>query len=129
LLRILKCMRPTRPVRLSNESGTSMAQNRATLLCVYVCTCLCLFVQDNQSNAGVLSFWLANSSELLHFMKQDVDIGHCSLSAQNQLADTIQMTFSFLIDCFQSELAVCMPALLSSGNDDGKSFHKFCLNQ
>jgi len=72
-----------------------------------------VFSQSNESNPGALSFWLANTSELLHFVKQDRDIGSSSIAAQNHLADVIHLAFSLLTTCLQSELAHTMPAFLS----------------
>ena len=69
--------------------------------------------QNNQSSPGSLSFWLANTSELLHFVKQDRDIGAVSVAAQNHLADIIHLAFSLLTTCLQTELAHTMPAFLS----------------
>ena len=51
------------------------------------------FLQENQGNAGALSFWMANASELLHFYKQDGDISRFSLDAQDVLAEAVQVAF------------------------------------
>jgi len=83
------------------------------LLLLYNFFCCPVMSQSNQSHPGSLSFWLANTSELLHFMKQDRDIGACSVAAQNHLADVIRLAFSLLTTCLQSELAHTMPAFLS----------------
>jgi len=72
-----------------------------------------VFSQSNQSNPGALSFWLANASELLHFVKQDRDVSSGSIAAQNHLAEIIHLAFSLLTTCLQSELAHTMTAFLS----------------
>lgn len=78
----------------------------------------CAVVQDNQYNPGNVSFWLANSSELLHFLKQDRQLSPSTLSAQDLLADVVQLAFGFLVDCVEKELAQTMPVFLSTARDD-----------
>jgi len=89
---------------------------------VYGLVCVGALWQCNQLNPGSLSFWLANTSELLHFVKQDRDIGAGSIAAQNHLADIIRQAFSLLTTCLQSEIACTMPAFLNQ--DSGKC----CIN-
>ncbi len=57
---------------------------------------LCFLYSENQENgdqAGALSFWMANASELLHFLKQDVDISRFTVDAQDILAEAVQVAF------------------------------------
>jgi len=77
------------------------------------------YAQDTQSNPGSVSFWMANASELLHFLKQDVDTAPASTPAQNSLAEVVQLAFNFLVDCMQAELVQAMPAFLNPNQDDG----------
>jgi len=42
-----------------------------------------------------LAFWMANSAELLHFLKCDRHISAFSLDAQDILADTVQAAFRY----------------------------------
>ena len=44
--------------------------------------------------AGGLAFWMANASELLHFYRQDIDLGPLTQSAQAILAQAIQESFA-----------------------------------
>ncbi len=57
-----------------------------------VCEC-CVCPQENGDQAGALSFWMANASELLHFLKQDVDISRFTVDAQDILAEAVQVAF------------------------------------
>lgn len=86
--------------------------------------CFVLFVpQERYSEAESLAFWMANASELLHFLKSDRHISAFSLDAQDILAETVQMAFRNLVECLQAELAGVMPVFLSisdreEGGDD-----------
>ena len=64
---------------------------------------------------------MANSSELLHFLKSDRHITAFSLRAQDILAETVHNAFKFLVEFFQSELEMCMPGILSESEDDDQA--------
>ena len=49
--------------------------------------------QDNFQNAGALAFWLANASEVLHFVQHDQDLGGISQDAQEILQECVKDTF------------------------------------
>lgn len=61
-------------------------------------------VDVNHSDRHVLPFWLANSSELLYFLKQDVHLSQISYDAQEALADCVQITFKYLVNIMQHQL-------------------------
>jgi hypothetical protein len=61
-------------------------------------------VHTNHLDRHVLPFWLANSSELLYFLKQDVHLSQVSYDAQELLADSVQMTFKYLVNIMEAEL-------------------------
>jgi afadin len=75
-------------------------------------------VQDNADNAGGLSFWMANASELLNFFKVDQDISQFSQDARDVLAESVQESFSRLVSCLQEELRNVMPGMLNAARDD-----------
>lgn len=75
-------------------------------------------VQLNQHDASRLSFWMANASELLHFLKSDRHITSFSLQAQDILAETVHLAFKQLVLCLQNELKAVMPQMLAE-RDDG----------
>ncbi|MGH0127463.1 UNVERIFIED_CONTAM: hypothetical protein FKN15_019152 [Acipenser sinensis] len=66
---------------------------------------------DNKVNLCI-SFWMANASELLNFIKQDKDLSRVTLDAQDVLAHLVQMAFKYLVHCMQSDLNNYMPAFL-----------------
>ena len=55
-----------------------------------------LFFQENDSLAGNLAFWMANASELLHFVKQDTSLSLFTETAQGILAQSVQHAFRFV---------------------------------
>ncbi len=72
----------------------------------------------NQSDAPRLAFWMANSSELLHFLKSDRHITSFSLQAQEILAETVHLAFRQLVLCLQGDLAQAMPQVLQPNDGD-----------
>ncbi|XP_021958494.1 afadin isoform X3 [Folsomia candida] len=62
-------------------------------------------VQDRNTDANSLAFWMANSSELLHFLKSDRQIGAFSVDAQDILAEVVQLSFRHLVTCIQGEIS------------------------
>ena len=70
-------------------------------------------IQTHKHDAGRLSFWMANSSELLHFLKSDRHITSFSLQAQDILAESVHLAFKQLVVCLQSDLKTAMPSMLA----------------
>ena len=56
-----------------------------------------------------LAFWMANSSELLHFLKSDRHVTSFSLQAQDILAEAVHLAFKQLVLCLQQDLKSVMP--------------------
>lgn len=67
--------------------------------------------------AGSLAFWMANSSELLHFLKQDRHLSPFCLDAQDILAECVQLAFRNLAHCMQDELSNAMPMFFEDRDD------------
>lgn len=61
---------------------------------------------------------MANSSEILHFFKQDHDIHPFSQDAQEMLAESVQTAFHHLNRCLQYDLQRTLPAFLDDSDDD-----------
>ena len=61
-------------------------------------------VDTNHLDKQILPFWLANSSELLYFLKQDIHLSQVSYDAQELLADCVQITFKYLVNIMQQQL-------------------------
>ncbi|XP_026161121.1 afadin [Mastacembelus armatus] len=69
-------------------------------------------VQKQQTMAGALAFWMANSSELLNFFKHDKDL--CPLTQQSQLdlSHLVHKAYRCLLQCIQNELLKHLPTFL-----------------
>jgi len=72
------------------------------------------------SHAPTLSFWMANASELLHFLKSDRHITAFSLQAQDLLAEAVHIAFKQLVAALQAQLELVLPSLLSDQDTDGE---------
>ncbi|CAF4431584.1 unnamed protein product, partial [Rotaria sp. Silwood2] len=57
-------------------------------------------------HGGYLAYWIANTSELLYFIKQDRDISKISHDIQDRLAECVcvQRLFRYLTHLVQNEL-------------------------
>ncbi|KAM4042099.1 afadin isoform 3-T3 [Anomaloglossus baeobatrachus] len=75
-------------------------------------------IQKQKNIAGALAFWMANSSELLNFIKQDRDLSRITLDAQDVLAHLVQMAFKYLVHCLQLELSNYMPTFLDDPEEN-----------
>jgi afadin len=75
-------------------------------------------VQERNSDANTLAFWMANSSELLHFLKSDRQIGAFSLDSQDVLAEVVQLSFRHLVLCIQGELSNLVGHFYLERDDD-----------
>lgn len=51
-----------------------------------------------------MAYWIANTSELLYFIKQDRDISKISHDVQDRLAECVQRLFRYLTHLVQNEL-------------------------
>jgi len=80
-------------------------------------------------NPGLLSFWMANASEMLNFFKRDSDVLPSCLPSQNLLAEAIQLAFNFLVDYMQAELGHMMPAFLNPKPDEADQDGKYQSTQ
>merc|ERR1719242_1983189 len=68
--------------------------------------------------APTLSFWMANASELLHFLKSDRHITAFSLQAQDILADAVHFAFKQLVISLQADLELALPNFLSENDGE-----------
>ena len=73
--------------------------------------------------AGHLAFWMANSSEFLHFLKQDVELSGMTEESQKILAHTTQQAFRSLVQCIKAELHNCLPAFLDPSEESDLDEH------
>ncbi|KAM4724608.1 afadin isoform 2-T2 [Anableps anableps] len=76
-------------------------------------------IQRHQAIAGVLAFWMANSSELLNFLKHDRDLRQLTKQSQLDLSHQVHNAYSFLLHCLQSELRKHLPTFLIDPEQHG----------
>ena len=91
---------------------------RLTDMLNYVADQMYGVIEANQREAEPLAFWMANASELLHFLQSDRHITSFSHQAQDLLAEAVHLAFKYLVVCLQSELEMSLPALFYDGDDD-----------
>ncbi|UJR35275.1 hypothetical protein I4U23_028039 [Adineta vaga] len=61
-------------------------------------------IEECHEHGGYLAYWIANTSELLYFIKQDRDISKISHDVQDRLAECVQRLFRYLTHLVQNEL-------------------------
>ncbi|XP_044743827.1 uncharacterized protein LOC123306030 isoform X1 [Chrysoperla carnea] len=91
--------------------------HKLTLLLQHIASLIQNVIQERYNDSNSQAFWLANSSELLHFLKSDRHICAFSLTAQETLAESVQLAFSYLTGCTTTDLIPAINALLSDNND------------
>ncbi|XP_072940435.1 uncharacterized protein cno isoform X4 [Epargyreus clarus] len=79
--------------------------HKLTAFLHHVATLIHATVQERCTDSAAQAFWMANASELLHFLKCDRHISSFSTQAQDLLPTTVQNAFSNLVSCFQEELS------------------------
>lgn len=91
--------------------------HKLTAFLHHVATLQYNIVQDQYQDPKMLSFWMANASELLHFLKSDRHISAFSVQAQEVLAESVQLAFRNLVNCFRVELSQTLNQFLSENID------------
>ncbi|CAF0791452.1 unnamed protein product [Didymodactylos carnosus] len=74
-------------------------------------------IEECREHGGYLAFWIANTSELLNFIKQDRDLSRLSNDVQDRLAECVQRLFRHLTTLVQTELEKYLCAF-SNPQDD-----------
>ncbi len=69
-------------------------------------------VDKNRFNKVLLAFWLANGSELLFFIKQDMHLNQVNYDAQEMLADCIQIMFRYLVQIIRNNLETVLSSFV-----------------
>ncbi|XP_028422199.1 afadin [Perca flavescens] len=102
--------------RGSSSSGQTLG---VTLIANKMVSMTGKVIQRQQAIAGALAFWMANSSELLNFLKHDKDL--CSLTHQSQLdlSHLVHKAYSCLLQCLQNELRKSLPTFLIDPEQHG----------
>lgn len=84
---------------------------RAELLisfCIKYANMIQQIINENQNNQSGLAFWLANSSEILHFLKNDRHLSAFTFDSQDILSEAVHVAFNFLVKCQQNELQAAL---------------------
>ncbi|XP_034714054.1 afadin [Etheostoma cragini] len=76
-------------------------------------------IQKQQTIAGALAFWMANSSELLNFLKHDKDLSSLTHQSQLDLSHLVHKAYSCLLQCLQNELRKHLPTFLIDPEQHG----------
>ncbi|CAL4163961.1 unnamed protein product, partial [Meganyctiphanes norvegica] len=101
--------------------------HRLTIMLTKVAAMLQTVIVSRHGDPTSLAFWMANASELLHFLKQDRHVCGYSLDAQDILAEAVQVAFRSLVEYMQAELSTAMPLFLEDRDDmneeEGSSAH------
>lgn len=95
---------------------------RATLLigfCIRYATAIQSAIGEHLRDQAHLAFWLANSSELLHFLKNDRHLSAFTLDSQEILADAIQFAFTGLVRAQQAGLREALSSFPDDGGNSG----------
>lgn len=92
--------------------------HKLTLLLQHAAMLIRHTVQDRSTENASQAFWLANASELLHFLKSDRHVSAFSIQAQDILADSVQLAFKNLVACFTDELNSMMQTFISMIPED-----------
>ncbi|XP_035850323.1 afadin isoform X2 [Sander lucioperca] len=102
--------------RGSSSSGQTLS---VTLIANKMVAMTGKVIQRQQAIAGALAFWMANSSELLNFLKHDKDL--CSLTHQSQLelSHLVHKAYSCVLQCLQNELGKSLPTFLFDPEQHG----------
>ncbi|XP_026465640.1 afadin isoform X3 [Ctenocephalides felis] len=91
--------------------------NKLTILLHQIANIIQDVIKDRYKDAKSLSFWMANSSEFLHFLKSDRHISAFSVQAQDVLAECVQSAFRYLVSCFHADLSEMLGQFLSENID------------
>lgn len=67
--------------------------HKLTVFLHHVASMIYDVIQEQNQDPKVLSFWMANCSEFLHFLKSDRHISAFSVQAQEVLAESVQVAF------------------------------------
>lgn len=74
-------------------------------------------LKECHEHGGYLAYWIANTSELLYFIKQDRDISKISHDIQDRFAECVQRLFRYLTHLVQNELDKYLIAFTNPQDD------------
>ena len=78
------------------------------------------------THAPSLAFWLANSTELLHFLECDKHVKSYATEAQGLLSQAVRVSFHQLVRLLEQELGLVIPHMMA---EDATSDTKSCAGE
>ncbi|XP_068436318.1 afadin [Clinocottus analis] len=100
--------------------GSPLCEHGVTLAASKMAAMTSKVIQRQQAIAGALAFWMANSSELLNFLKHDKDLSPLTRQSQLDLSHLVHKAYSCLLQCLQNELRKHLPTFLIDPELHGK---------
>lgn len=82
-----------RKVIQARKRKSNRKSERLEFLIVHSSSVSVLALQSQQAIAGALAFWMANSSELLNFLKRDKDLGLLTRQSQLDLTHLVHSAY------------------------------------
>lgn len=82
-----------RKVIQARKRKSNRKSERLEFLIVHSSSVSILALQGQQAIAGALAFWMANSSELLNFLKRDKDLGLLTRQSQLDLTHLVHSAY------------------------------------
>ncbi|XP_006798723.1 afadin isoform X1 [Neolamprologus brichardi] len=98
--------------RYGQDSRTSERADSVTSISNKMVSMTGKVIQRQQTIGGALAFWMANSSELLNFLKHDQDLSPLTQQSQLDLSHLVHKAYSCLLQCLQNELRKHLPTFL-----------------
>ncbi|XP_029982516.1 afadin [Sphaeramia orbicularis] len=100
-------------------SASPAQTHRVTLITRKMVALTGKVIQRQRDITGALTFWMANSSELLNFLKHDKDLSPLTQQSQVDLAHVVHKSYSYLTQCLQKELTKHLPIFLIDPDQHG----------
>ena len=85
---------------------------------------MCQCLQEARNTTSTLAFWMANTSELLHFLKQDPDVSLLAYEYETHLTNIVQSCFKYFFLCITRDLSNFIAAFFEDSEeaDEESSF-------
>uniref|UniRef100_UPI0037E9C8F6 afadin n=1 Tax=Semicossyphus pulcher TaxID=241346 RepID=UPI0037E9C8F6 len=103
-----------------HRRGSSPPSKSVTLITNKMVAMTGKVIQRQHAIAGALAFWMANTSELLNFLKHDKDLTLLTQQSQLDLSHLVHRAYSFLLQCLQNELRKHLPTFLIDPEQHGR---------
>ncbi|XP_034419429.1 afadin [Cyclopterus lumpus] len=103
-----------------HRRGSPLCDHGVTLTASKMVAATSKVIQRQLAIAGPLAFWMANSSELLNFLKRDKELGSLTRQSQLDLSHLVHKAYSCLLQCLQNELRKHLPTFLIDPELHGK---------